>query len=70
MNRAIKLGLKILSYSGLGIMLASTVLVFQQSVSMEFYKRAMLVGTCTWLLTAPFWINRSTEKQEEDQPVP
>jgi hypothetical protein len=51
--------LKLTSFIGLLLTVAPAFLVFAGTISLGEHKTLMLIGACTWFLTAPFWMNKA-----------
>lgn len=54
----------ILSIIGLLLTIIPSFLVFSKYIEPATSKILMFIGTLIWFLTAPFWLNKSTEKSE------
>lgn len=52
-----KIVLKIISYTGLVLTLAPSILLFAGEMSPIMHKTLMFIGTLAWFATAPFWMN-------------
>jgi len=52
---------KIISYTGLGLTLIPSFLVFTGNMSFDSSKMLMFIGTIIWFVTAPGWINKAEE---------
>lgn len=51
--------LKVISYLALALCLIPAFLVFGGMLDLTMYKNLLLAGTLLWIVTAPFWVNRS-----------
>ncbi|MDE3067148.1 MAG: hypothetical protein KGJ60_06300 [Verrucomicrobiota bacterium] len=56
--------LKSISFTGLGLMLVSAVLVFNNSIGRNIYQALALAGTAMWFATVPFWMKRRLHHSE------
>ncbi|MEL6191121.1 MAG: hypothetical protein AAFR66_03690 [Bacteroidota bacterium] len=54
--------IRAVSLIGLFITLIPCFLLFQGSISLDQYYGWVLAGSLIWLVSAPFWINKGTEK--------
>ena len=59
-----KILLRLISFAGLGLMLASGILVFNNAVDRNTYLALALVGTVMWFATVPFWMKRRLHHSE------
>jgi hypothetical protein len=50
--------LKIISFSGLALMLGSAIAVFYGAMSTHRYYFMAAAGTAMWFATVPFWMKR------------
>ncbi|WP_168171932.1 hypothetical protein [Algoriphagus sp. A40] len=55
-----KILFKLISLGGLILSIAPPVLFFMGTMGMDSMKTWMGVGMVAWMVTAPFWINKST----------
>jgi len=56
--------LKIISFTGLALMFASAILVFNDQMTRDTYLVVALVGTVMWFATVPFWMKRRLHHSE------
>jgi hypothetical protein len=56
--------LKTLSFTGLALMLGSSILVFRGALSGPAYHSVALVGTVLWFATVPFWMKRRLHESQ------
>ncbi len=56
--------LKTISFAGLGLMFASAILLFNDTMSRSTYLFLALVGTVMWFATVPFWMKRRLHHSE------
>ena len=56
--------LKLISFSGLAIMFAASIMVFNDAMSRDTYLVLALVGTVMWFATVPFWMKRRLHHSE------
>ena len=56
--------LKIISFTGLGLMFASAIMVFNDAMPHYVYEALALVGTVMWFVTVPFWMKRRLHQSE------
>lgn len=52
-----KLLTKILSFAGLAMTIAPSVLFFMGNLELDSAKNIMAIGMVIWFVTAPFWVN-------------
>ncbi|WP_083923302.1 hypothetical protein [Echinicola pacifica] len=52
--------LKIISFIALGFTIVPSFLVFSGDISPDLCKTLMLIGTISWFVTAPRWMNKNT----------
>jgi len=57
-----KLALKIISYSGLGLTLIPSILFLMDIIELSQLKLYMLIGVFVWFGSAVFWIGRKGKK--------
>jgi hypothetical protein len=50
---------KFISYSGLGLTLIPSFLVFTGNLSFDTSKMLMFIGTIVWFVSAPSWMNKA-----------
>jgi hypothetical protein len=50
--------LKIVSFIGLILTVVPSILVFNDSITLDMHKWLMLLGAILWFVTAPFWMNK------------
>jgi len=50
--------LRLISFIGLGLMIAASILFFKEKVSESTYHTLTLVGTAAWFISVPFWMKR------------
>ncbi len=55
--------LKTISYLALGGTIIPSLLVFFGDMNLTTNKRIMAVSMVVWFITAPFWINKNSEKE-------
>lgn len=55
----------IVGIAALGLTLIPSILVFSGVIPLETHYTLMLIGTITWLLTAPFWVGGKSENATE-----
>lgn len=53
-----KTPLKLISFSGLALMLAASCLVFAGRIDAKTYHILAILGTAAWFGTVPFWMRR------------
>lgn len=51
-----KIILILISVIGLALTIVPSVLVFNQSISMEAHNQFMVVGMLLWFFSAPYWV--------------
>jgi len=56
--------LKIISLIGLLLTMIPPVLIFMGNIDLEETKSLMTFGMLAWFGSAPFWINKKSEKSE------
>jgi len=56
--------LKLISFTGLGLMFVSAVLVFNDMMTKNTYLIVALIGTAMWFATVPFWMKRRLHHSE------
>jgi len=56
--------LKLISFTGLGLMFLSAVLLFNGAMTRPTYQVLALVGTLLWFGTVPFWMKRRLHQSE------
>ena len=56
--------LKIISFTGLGLMFASAIMVFNDTMTKDTYLTVAMVGTVMWFATVPFWMKRRLHHSE------
>ena len=56
--------LKVISFTGLGLMFASAILVFNDQITKDTYLVVALLGTGMWFATVPFWMKRRLHHSE------
>ena len=56
--------LKIISFAGLGLMFASAILVFNDTMTKDTFLNLALLGTAMWFATVPFWMKRRLHHSE------
>jgi hypothetical protein len=56
--------LKLISFTGLGLMFVSAILVFKDAIPRNTYLVLALVGTVMWFATVPFWMKRRLHQSE------
>ena len=56
--------LKIISFTGLALMFASAIMVFNDAIAKDTYLALALVGTVMWFATVPFWMKRRLHHSE------
>lgn len=59
--------IKIFSFIGLALTLIPAFLVFQGIVDSGTNKILMLAGTFCWFLTAPYWMNKTSKTQSNEE---
>ena len=59
--------LKVLSYVGLALTLIPAFLVFMGEIPFETNKTLMLIGTICWFISAPSWMNKSSDEEALEQ---
>ncbi len=59
-----KILLKLISFTGLGLMFASAILFFNDAMTKDTYLVLALVGTVMWFATVPFWMKRRLHHSE------
>lgn len=52
--------LKLISLAGLLLTLLPSILVFNGIMEFGDHKNLMLVGTCLWFISAPFWMKEKS----------
>lgn len=57
--------LMIVGIAALGLTLIPSILVFSGAIPLETHYTLMLIGTVTWLVTAPFWVGGKQEAASE-----
>ena len=55
--------LKLVSWLGLALTLLPSFFVFTDRLSLETFQAVVLAGSLLWLTTAPFWVNRSRNRE-------
>lgn len=55
--------LKLISYIGLVLTIAPSLLVFQNIITMEANNNLMFFGTVVWFLSAPYWMNKEAKER-------
>jgi hypothetical protein len=60
-----KILFKAISFSGLVLMLLSSVLVFNGVMSRHAYYILAMIGTIAWFATVPFWMKWRLHHQED-----
>lgn len=53
--------IKFISYTGLGLTLIPSFLVFTGNISFDSSKILMFIGTIIWFASAPGWMNKIKE---------
>ena len=56
--------LKLLSLVGLILSIVPPVMLFLGKMEMDSMKLWMGVGMAVWMVTAPFWINKSSQQSQ------
>lgn len=56
---------KIISYLCLVLTIVPSFLVFMGKITADTNKDLMLAGTIGWFITAPFWMNKKVEEEED-----
>jgi hypothetical protein len=56
-----KLLLKLAAFTGLGLTVVPSFLVFNQMISWNTHATLMAVGTVLWFLTTPFWMKKTED---------
>jgi len=56
--------LKLLSLVGLVLSIVPPVMLFLGKMEMDSMKLWMGVGMVVWMVTAPFWINKSSQQSQ------
>jgi hypothetical protein len=56
--------LKLISFAGLVLMFAASILVFNGAMTKDTYLALALVGTVMWFATVPFWMKRRLHHSE------
>lgn len=56
--------LKSLSFVGLAVMLAASLLVFSGVITQHSYRVIAMAGTALWFGTVPFWMKRRLHHSE------
>ena len=56
--------LKLVSFTGLGLMFLSAILVFEDRMNRDTYLILALIGTALWFATVPFWMKRRLHHSE------
>jgi hypothetical protein len=56
--------LKLVSFTGLALMFASAILVFNDALDRKTYLILALLGTVMWFATVPFWMKRRLHHSE------
>jgi hypothetical protein len=56
--------LKLISFTGLGLMFTSAILLFNNAMTKDTYLVLALVGTVMWFATVPFWMKRRLHHSE------
>jgi hypothetical protein len=56
--------LKLISFTGLVIMLVSSIMVFNDVMTKDTYLILAFVGTVMWFATVPFWMKRRLHHSE------
>ncbi len=59
-----KTSLKLISLIGLGLTLFPSFFVFYGVIELDPNKNLMILGTILWFITAPFWMNKSVQKEK------
>jgi hypothetical protein len=59
-----KMLLKLISFTGLVIMLVSSIMVFNDAMTKDTYLVQSLIGTVMWFATVPFWMKRRLHHSE------
>jgi len=53
-----KIACRLISYAGLVLLFAASILVFEGRLSGHAYRVLGMVGTVAWFVTVPFWMHR------------
>lgn len=61
-----RLSLKIISFTGLLLTILPAFLHFYGVIEFEQHKPITLMGTTLYLLSAPFWMNKTKKKAEDE----
>ena len=56
--------LKIISFTGLGLMFVCAILVFNDAMAKPTYEKLALLGTLLWFVPVPFWMKRRLHHSE------
>ncbi|EAZ80442.1 hypothetical protein [Algoriphagus machipongonensis] len=56
--------LKIASYIALAMTIIPPIMYFKSAISLDSSHLYMTLGMLLWFGTAPFWINKKTEEQQ------
>lgn len=65
MSQSIKIPLlKVLSFTGLGMTIIPSALVYLRTISHDTHINLMGVGMVMWFVTAPFWINKDSDVKD------
>jgi hypothetical protein len=56
--------LKVISFTGLGLMFLAAILVFNDAMSNPSYQILALLGTVMWFIPVPFWMKRRLHHSE------
>jgi hypothetical protein len=56
--------LKLISFTGLGLMFAASIMVFNDAITRNTYLIMALIGTVMWFATVPFWMKRRLHHSE------
>jgi hypothetical protein len=57
-----KIVLKLVSFIGLSLTIAPSLLVYFGTIDIALHKTLMLIGTLLWFFTAPFWLGRQQQQ--------
>ncbi len=53
--------IKFISYTGLGMTLLPSFLVFTGNMSLDLSKMLTFIGTIIWFISSPSWMNKAEE---------
>jgi len=55
---------KTISFAGLGLMIVTSIMIFNGQLTKETYHACALAGTMVWFATVPFWMKRRLHHSE------